>query len=352
MVRIRHSSGSVSRGSHTGGGLTDFRSPGGTVIDNPVWGTNVAPVTSDDGTLGLVTALTVTPGSIDGGALAPGAAVENIAYGSITGVMIGTDQITAANIAANSIGADEIAANSITADEIAAGTITGNEIAAGAITADDITTGTLTGIEITGVNITAGGNGFDGLNVRNDDGNWVGYWNGSQLYSFVSIFSEREVIGHPNYGVVAAVSYGTSGLYSTYEGALGVDYASGTDGRLYARHGYQWHYVPFAGGFVVPVHETICPVCEKALMPGDDMIGRGDRQDADGALHALYIHLKCAGKPMVKARADGYWAAGRNPAVTDAYTQEAVALTGATQDERMKPPKDLPVYLDEKPKEL
>lgn len=334
MARGRHVSGGVSRGSHTGGAMTDFRSPAGAVIANPVWGTNV---TSDDGTLGLVTALQVTPGAVTGGALAPGAALGNIEDGSITGTQLSADSVNAWHIAANSIGANEIAAGSITADEIAAGTITGDQIAAGAITANDITTGTLSGIEIFGTDITAGGNGFNGLTIADEYGTTLGYWNGSSIFTYTPIHSSMDITCGAGYSVVTTSAAGVGGLGSTYEGALGIDYASGTDGRLYARHGSAWHYVPFAGGFVVPVHETICPVCEDPLLPGEDMIGRGDRYDADGSLHALYIHLKCAGKPMVQIRANSYWMAGRDDTLQASLTSEALAASGVVQAEWTKP---------------
>ena len=89
-------------------------------------------------------------------------------------------------------------------------------------------------------------------------------------------------------------------------------------------------------------HPHDCPVCEEALLPGDDMIGRGDRSDTDGGLHALYIHLKCAGKPLVQKRADDYWAYGRDPELMQVLTNDALLLTGATPDKKMKVSKDLP----------
>ena len=74
-----------------------------------------------------------------------------------------------------------------------------------------------------------------------------------------------------------------------------------------------WHYVNQTAGFEVPAHERICPVCSDPLLPGDDLIGRGDREGPDGALHGLWIHLRCAGKATIPEIADDYWAAGHHP---------------------------------------
>ncbi len=56
-----------------------------------------------------------------------------------------------------------------------------------------------------------------------------------------------------------------------------------------------------------------CPACAEPLLPGDDLTGRGDREMSDGALHGLWIHLRCAGKPTIQKIADDYWAVDHHP---------------------------------------
>lgn len=82
-----------------------------------------------------------------------------------------------------------------------------------------------------------------------------------------------------------------------------------TNHRIYYKRGGAWHYAAETAGFQIPANETRCPVCLDPLLPDDDLIGKGDRVMADGALHALYIHLRCAGKPLDREVADAYWAA-------------------------------------------
>ena len=72
-------------------------------------------------------------------------------------------------------------------------------------------------------------------------------------------------------------------------------------------------YLNQTAGFEVPAHERVCPVCSDPLLPSEDLIGRGDREGPDGALHGLWIHFRCAGKPTVPEIADDYWAASHHP---------------------------------------
>jgi hypothetical protein len=399
MPRTRHGSGTVSRGSHTGGALTDFRSPGGALIGNPVWGSNV---TSDDGSLGIVTALEITPGSVGTGAIAPGAVgtteiasgavVGSIGANQITGVMIGTDTITAANIAANTITGSEIAADAITAYNIAADTITSSEIATGTITANEIMSGTITsneissstitaievnagaiaadsvtatdifGTTITGLSFHAGGSGTTQINVYDSSSNLIGYWDTAGLHVYDGKFyleglQLRYAIsnnvgfwdfeGRAIRGGDGVVTFAYAGAvtdyvmnYMTLNGALGVD---SYNGRIYFRYSGSWHYSDQNAGFSIPNYETICPVCELPLLPGQDMIGRGDRYMQDGALHCLYIHLGCAGTPMNQAIVDEYDAISHHvdldadPVAKDKYVKDLEKLIKKANDAKPKP---------------
>jgi hypothetical protein len=89
-------------------------------------------------------------------------------------------------------------------------------------------------------------------------------------------------------------------------GMLATDYANL---RIYGRFNGAWKGVACTLGFQVPVHERICPACGDPLLPGDNLIGRGDREMSDGALHGLWVHFKCASKPTDTAIADSYWQA-------------------------------------------
>jgi hypothetical protein len=75
-----------------------------------------------------------------------------------------------------------------------------------------------------------------------------------------------------------------SGSGAMMLGALAVDSANG---GTYFRYGGGWHYVNQTAGFEVPAHERSCPVCSESLLPGDDLIGRGDRKEPHGALRGL-----------------------------------------------------------------
>jgi hypothetical protein len=88
-------------------------------------------------------------------------------------------------------------------------------------------------------------------------------------------------------------------------GALGVDI---TNHRIYFREGGSWHYVVRTAGFEVPAHERVCPAlgCGQPLLPDDAMVGKGDREREDGALHGLWVHLRCADRPLDRQVADKY----------------------------------------------
>jgi len=267
------------------------------------------------------------------GSTSPGA--SNIfAPDSITGSDIAARSISAAEIVVGTITADEIASREITADKIAVGTITANEINSGTISTielnaasiavDTITAGDIFGTTITGLNFVAGGGDGTQISVLDSGSSEIGYWDGAGLHvvdgkffmANVAVristsnsnsfwdFTGRAVRG--THGLVTFVSSGASSdgdmSNMTINGSIGVS----DSGRIYYRYGGGWHYSSQNAGFEIPVHETICPVCELPLLPGQDFIGRGDRVRTDGSLHALYIHFGCAGTPMNKAIADEY----------------------------------------------
>jgi hypothetical protein len=76
-----------------------------------------------------------------------------------------------------------------------------------------------------------------------------------------------------------------------------------------------------------------CIVCSDPLLPGDDLIGRGDREGPDGALHGLWIHLRCAGRPILPDVADDYWVASHHPDL-DADTEARKAHGAFLENKR------------------
>lgn len=242
-------------------------------------------------------------------AAAPGAGVANVTgtsgggYVSIDGSQILPNSVGQFQLAPDSVGNAQLQANSISANEIQANAITATKIAAGAITADDIVTGTLTGITITGNtitgnNISAGGGGFNGFSVTNAAGTSVGAWDsgGISVTSGNIICSGGDIYG-PSGVATQVASGGIGGAASTRDGNMVIDSAS-SPARFYFRYSGAWHYVTQTAGFTVPLHEIRCPACGDLLLPDDALIGKGDRWQHDGALHGLWIHLRCADRPL------------------------------------------------------
>lgn len=266
----------------------------------------------------------------------PGTALQ---ANTITANQIATDTITANQIAADTITGNEIAAFSITGNEIAADSISAFHLQAGSISADDITTGTLSGVFITGVNIQAGGGGFDGFTVISDGWGFIGEWTSAHLYTSGPIISDNLIT--TSFALRAPYGPGVGWAPTFGDGLLFIDTASGAAGRIYAGHSGGWHYATMDAGVSIPTHETVCPVCEDALRPGDDLILQGDRYENDGALHALYKHLSCAGKPLGRL-ADEFWEAERNPTLKERLERIALKLSGVVMKKGSRPDKNQP----------
>jgi hypothetical protein len=90
---------------------------------------------------------------------------------------------------------------------------------------------------------------------------------------------------------------------TAYNGGIGIN---SNTGRIYFRYGGNWHYCTQDGGFSVPAYEATCPACGEPLLPDDALVGKGDRFEADGALHGLWVHLRCADRPLDRELADAY----------------------------------------------
>lgn len=289
---------------------------------------------------GTITATELAANSIIAGKIAAGAvSTTELAANAVTAAKIGAGEITTVKLVVNGIDIGAIAtANSITNASIATDAIDARTIVAGAITATDITTGTLTGITITGNSITAGSNGNDGFAVTDGSGASQGSWTSGGIVCIGILASGAVIAG--TLGVGTKTAAGTGGV-STYNGELFIDTASGTFGRFYAYHSSGWHYVAFTAGFLVPVHETLCPSCGLPLEPGQDLIGGGDRYEPDGALHGLWKHMSCAGRPFGPL-ADAY-ATSRTDDEINALIDRAGRKRGVTLPQRTQGP---PLSLD------
>lgn len=284
-------------------------------------GTWVAMVNTTD-LVGTISAAQIAAGAITAGKIAANAVTAGtIAAGAVTATELAAGSVTAGKIGAAAISASNIQAGTITTDRLvvagidlstiglsgsivngllATDSIDARTIAAGAITATDITTGTLTGVAITGCNITAGGSGVDGFQVVNSSGTNLGHWTSAGLNcgefdaSGTASFGGWVLAGN---GLTVPDLTGIGGAPLSLGGSLAIDHSSGTFGRFYGYHSGAWHYVAFTAGFVVPVQEVRCPACEQLMLPGEDLIGVGDRFEHDGALHGLWKHMSCAGRP-------------------------------------------------------
>jgi hypothetical protein len=123
--------------------------------------------------------------------------------------------------------------------------------------------------------------------------------------------------------VVSSAPTGTTPFAGSteYNGGMCVYSPSG---RLYFKYSGAWHYCAQDAGFEVPSWERTCPCCLEPLLPGDDLIGQGDREIEDGALHGLWKHLRCAGKPLLSEASDAYWSV-RNDSRETADGRSSVA---------------------------
>jgi hypothetical protein len=253
--------------------------------------------------------------------------------GQITGTQITDDAISTAKIAANAVTAAEIAANTITADQIAANTITAGQIAAATITADLIAAHTLTGDQIYVLSYIKSAN-FEATNAffyMWPDDSFVGQYGVTHNYTRGWYFA---AVGEFYYGLAVPYVTGAATDENANDGmGLNGSLAVDSGGKIYFRRGGSWSHCTMDGGFEIPAHETVCPVCELPLLPGQDMIGRGDRLRPDGSLHGLYIHLSCAGTPMRQAVADDYDAVATHgdldddPAAKAKYTKHVDKMT-------------------------
>lgn len=284
-----------------------------------------------------ITAGQIAAGAISASELAAGAVVAGkIAAQTITGSDIAANTITGSNIKSGTVSADRIYGITIDASQITSGSISANKIYGGTITASNISGVSLTGVTITGSNIAAGGGGYDGLTIVNGYGNSIGWWNQANgigvTYGGIRVGS-LDIQG----SMQGTAGYGNAGWGSTVPsvGATGYDYGSGTYGRWEVFNGTAWKWIALTAGFVVPVEETICHVCERALRPGEDMIGRGDRYEEDGALHGLWIHFSCAGKKVKGDLADRVFAAQKSgdEVALEAFEQAALAESGVVVHE-------------------
>ena len=79
---------------------------------------------------------------------------------------------------------------------------------------------------------------------------------------------------------------------TTVTGVLAVDTSNN---RIYFRTGTAtWKYCQADGGFVVPKEEKVCGVCHEPILKGEFVCGQIETEMSDGALHGLWVHLKCA----------------------------------------------------------
>ncbi|MFH0980650.1 MAG: hypothetical protein V2A79_03815 [Planctomycetota bacterium] len=294
----------------------------------------------------------------------------NILDGTITGTQIdelaiqtthlAANAVTAAKIYANTITASELAANCIDATKIAACTLDADVINSGSIAASQITTGNLAADVIVTSNLSAaqinagtmdaarinGGNmsisrlWCEGASAQMFVGTDVDHlamyvdWT-SQIVRFGVGIAIQDSPTSATYVTLACdaqgrlslddVVYSASGLVTrqvngavsdsgnhNLNGAIAIDYGT-TPKRIYVRYGGGWHYASLDGGFVVPAHERTCPACSEPLLPGEDLIGVGDRETSDGSLHGLWKHLRCAGVPTRQEIADDYWTVMDHP---------------------------------------
>jgi hypothetical protein len=301
-------------------------------------------ITATEITLGTITAAQIANSTITGTQITAGAiSTPNIAAGAITSAVIAAGTITSTqiasqtitgnNIAAQTITATNIAAGTITADKLQAGSITGSQIAAGSITGDKISAGSITGDKISAGSITATDIASQSIQATHiaSSGDFTAQWfrgtgglalhrtspDSKGTYDSViypsrsggNIIAMDDFLDVSHGGIGVPQVTGTPGVaangYTSNNGALAVDISSG---YIWFRYGGAWHYVVHTAGVTIPDYERTCPVCEDPLLPGDDFIARGDRLMPDGNLHALYVHLQCAGEKMNGKLADDYWA--------------------------------------------
>lgn len=270
-----------------------------------------------------VTAEKISVGAVGG---------TQIADGAISTGKLQADAVTADKIAAGTITASEIATGAITADKVAADAITADKIAAGAITASDITAGTMSADRLSGGNATIvsfTATSYFAVTIASTtyarmDSTRLELTNGAVL-RFVTVGGNVELFGDSSgrlkstqaayfpTGVITRVESGGPGDYQGHNlnGAIVIDQS--TNHRIYVRDGGAWRWVATSAGFQIPDYERLCPACGGPLRPDEDLIGVGDREMSDGALHGLWKHSRCAGRATRRSIADRYWALMDHP---------------------------------------
>lgn len=245
----------------------------------------------------------------------------------ITANTIGTNQliadsITAGKIAAGAISAVHIQAGAIQAGHISADAVTAGTISAGAINSDEIAANTISSIMIAADFILAhtiylGGTIDTPLKVWDSSGftfdnNLLGSWRAAGLTVASGRFiMEGMPLNTPTSNTVQfwdftnrvvradgiVTVYDTIAIHdghfhgTTLNGAIGISSVGG--GRIYFRVGGSWRYVQQVGGFTIPVHESICPICQEAMLPGEAVTGLIHTINADSSLHGYYQHYRC-----------------------------------------------------------
>lgn len=107
---------------------------------------------------------------------------------------------------------------------------------------------------------------------------------------------------HADDGLITAVFAGaignnTYGLGNPPDGILAIS----SLGRLYMKYGGAHHYIAQTAGFEIPEWERDCPACDAPIEIDDEVIGRVNAIQEDGARHGLWIHRTCSGRPWAAA---------------------------------------------------
>ena len=98
----------------------------------------------------------IQDGTITATQMAAGAALANLAVGSVTGTKIADSAITSAKIADGTIGNADLADNAVTEAKIANGAVTNGKIGSNQVTGDKIADGTIGASDLAGEAVTVG----------------------------------------------------------------------------------------------------------------------------------------------------------------------------------------------------